>query len=220
MNTEEPLPLPGATRASDQKFCHACATPLHISATMCPRCGAQQPSMQSTMPTPAMAPVMQPPVPVYAPPPAQMPQRITADQRFCHGCGSIIHASAPTCPHCGAQQPGAMAAYGGGYGAYGAMPVHGVIKSRVTARHSGVFSGRVGRAQILLRENRPGVFVPDFFLDMDPGPCRAGRRRRFSDERQHGRRIYPEVLHLIFFISQQEKYRGNDFLSWVWSADT
>ena len=39
------------------------------------------------------------PVP-YAPPVAK-----PADQKFCYGCGALIHVSATECPRCGARQP-------------------------------------------------------------------------------------------------------------------
>ncbi len=39
------------------------------------------------------------PVP-YAPPAAK-----PADQKFCYGCGALIHVSATECPRCGARQP-------------------------------------------------------------------------------------------------------------------
>ena len=39
------------------------------------------------------------PVP-YGPPAAK-----PADQKFCYGCGALIHVSAAECPNCGARQP-------------------------------------------------------------------------------------------------------------------
>ncbi len=39
------------------------------------------------------------PVP-YSPPVAKQ-----ADQRFCYGCGALMHVSAVDCPSCGARQP-------------------------------------------------------------------------------------------------------------------
>ncbi|SHO61532.1 TM2 domain-containing protein [Pseudoxanthobacter soli DSM 19599] len=49
------------------------------------------------------------------------------DQKYCVGCGQLLHASARACPHCGAVQPGAIGR-----------------KSRVTAALLAFFLGGFG----------------------------------------------------------------------------
>lgn len=133
MSNEMSAPAQIASRASDQKFCHSCAMVIHMSASMCPKCGAHQ---QSSAPV-SMGQVVQAPAPAPVPAVASMPppQRTTADQRHCHGCGNIIHASAPTCPQCGAQQfrDQASSQFSGG-----------VTKSRVTAAVLAFLLGGLG----------------------------------------------------------------------------
>lgn len=129
MNNDIPAPAPATVKTSDQKFCHACATTIHMSASMCPKCGAHQ---QSAIPG-SMG--QHAPIPGLAMANELMPQRTTADQQFCHGCGAIIHISAPTCPRCGARQSAQSSA---------SSIANGVTKSRVTAAVLAFFLGGIG----------------------------------------------------------------------------
>ncbi|MCL7410178.1 TM2 domain-containing protein [Marivivens donghaensis] len=80
-------------RASDEKFCHACARKMHFDAAFCPDCGAPQPSAGkpqtrsefSQETTPHARPGM--------------------NQVFCIGCGGTMHQTANSCPKCGARNP-------------------------------------------------------------------------------------------------------------------
>lgn len=124
-NNELEISVPQNSRASDQKFCHACATTIHISASMCPKCGAQQQL--------GVAGNMGPGAVAFAN--AEVAQRNIADHRYCRGCGSVIHASAPTCPRCGARQSGDSG---------GSSVSNGAIKSRVTGALLAFFLGGLG----------------------------------------------------------------------------
>lgn len=71
-------------KQADEKYCSACAKIIHVSAEMCPVCGAkQQQGVQISN--------------------RAEPQTKASDQKFCTACGSIIHASADSCPKCGAK---------------------------------------------------------------------------------------------------------------------
>ena len=122
-----PLPSPPPTLNSNQKFCHACAKVLHVSASLCPSCGAHQAGTQLP------APISQPsPTLAYKP---VTPERTRADQRHCHGCGHIVHASAPACPKCGARQAGVGAAL---------SPGSPTLKSRIAGVLLAFFLGGLG----------------------------------------------------------------------------
>lgn len=133
-NSESPsTPLPAAPRNSDQKFCHACARVLHVSASICPSCGAHQPASTPIM---GLTVTGQPSPDLHTQPApiSSAPQRTTADQRHCHGCGNIVHVSAPACPKCGAQQLGNTNYVGS----------TATIKSRVTGAVLAFFLGEFG----------------------------------------------------------------------------
>ena len=74
-------------RGADQKHCFSCGKIIHITATLCPACGASQPA----------APISSPTVRTTA-------QPLPAHQVFCRGCGAAIHECAVACPKCGAPQ--------------------------------------------------------------------------------------------------------------------
>lgn len=129
MSNEIPASAQTMVKASDQKFCHACATPIHVSASMCPKCGAHQ---QATV-SGGLGQSAANPASAFTNP--QIQQRTTADQQYCHGCGHIIHVSAPTCPRCGARQPGQSAT---------SAISNGATKSRVTAAVLAFLLGGLG----------------------------------------------------------------------------
>ena len=81
------------TRASDQKHCFSCGTLLHTSAVQCPKCGAQQPAVSMSVEHKILQPVVN--TPAISP---------IANQAYCRGCGTEIHATAISCPKCGATQ--------------------------------------------------------------------------------------------------------------------
>ena len=137
MNTLE------VSKASDQKFCHACAKVLHNSAGFCPSCGAQQ-SLAAPVTSTA----------TNATPPSASMQRTTADQCHCHGCGSVIHATAPTCPHCGAAQRMATSPN------YGHAPNP---RSRVTAILLAFFLGGFGAHKFYCGKTGLGFLYLVFF---------------------------------------------------------
>lgn len=122
VSNELQMPAPQNSRASDQKFCHACATTIHVSASMCPKCGAHQQSSVAGNTGHGFAST-------------EVAKNNIADQRYCRGCGNVIHASAPTCPRCGARQSGDS----------GSSSVsNGAIKSRVTGAVLAFFLGGLG----------------------------------------------------------------------------
>lgn len=119
------MPIQKNSKASDQKFCHACAAIIHISASMCPKCGAQQQSGASgNMGFGVVSFEKEDPS-----------QRNISDMRYCRGCGGAIHSSASTCPRCGAKQFGDA-----GVGAVNS----GATKSRVAAALLAFFLGGLG----------------------------------------------------------------------------
>lgn len=78
--------LQPSIRQSSEKHCHACATVLHVTASMCPKCGAPQSTSLVTTEA-SIKPAMHIP-----------------DAIFCRGCGQSIHKTAQICPKCGAAQ--------------------------------------------------------------------------------------------------------------------
>ena len=94
MNTLTPSPSVPA-KAADQKYCFSCGTVLHLSADRCPTCGAVQPEAVATRAASVASPVTNPPSPVGVP---------ASNPVYCRACGAVLHASAPSCPHCGALQ--------------------------------------------------------------------------------------------------------------------
>lgn len=122
VGNELPISAQQNSRASDQKFCHACAKTIHISASMCPSCGAQQqPNLVGNT--------------VHGFPNTDVARCNITDQRYCRGCGNVIHATALTCPRCGARQSGDS-----GSGSVS----NGAIKSRVTGAILAFFLGGLG----------------------------------------------------------------------------
>jgi TM2 domain-containing membrane protein YozV/ribosomal protein L37E len=75
-------------KQADQKFCHACGSILHFSATNCTACGAVQSG------------------PTVIPSGGGVMARALPNHVFCRGCGQAMHQTAPYCPHCGAPQQG------------------------------------------------------------------------------------------------------------------
>jgi len=73
-------------RMSDEKHCVACGKIIHVSAEICPSCGAKQINSVSVGSS------------------LQTQQLKSADQKFCTACGNIVHITADICPKCGAKQ--------------------------------------------------------------------------------------------------------------------
>ena len=72
-------------RRSDEKFCSACGTVIHNSATFCPQCGADhRPSLKNIKP---------------------LQQFRMSSACYCRHCGNEMHSSASNCPHCGGTNP-------------------------------------------------------------------------------------------------------------------
>lgn len=89
MSDEQEMAVPLTNKSGEQKFCHACATSIHVSASMCPKCGAQQNTAGARIGSPSSG--------------SELAQH-TGAQKYCHACATNIHASAIMCPKCGAQQ--------------------------------------------------------------------------------------------------------------------
>jgi TM2 domain-containing membrane protein YozV/predicted RNA-binding Zn-ribbon protein involved in translation (DUF1610 family) len=134
------------TKAADQKHCFSCGTLLHFSALQCPKCGAQQPTPQSLMPT-----VTQNQSPSIQAGP------LHGHQAFCRGCGAVIHDTAVTCPKCGAPQRLAS-------------PTSNSGKERITAVVLAFFLGWIGGHKFYLGRVFQGIlylffcwtFIPAF----------------------------------------------------------
>lgn len=78
-----------ANKQADQKHCHSCSKILHISATHCPDCGANQLAASTNA--------------------AMMQGQPISNAVYCRGCGTGIHPEATACPKCGAPQKSAAA---------------------------------------------------------------------------------------------------------------
>ena len=142
--TEEGKGLVAQTKAADQKHCFSCGVLLHLSASQCPKCGAQQPSVASV---------------VIAGPTVQTAQAVglSNNQVFCRGCGAVIHESAPTCPKCGAQQrANAGLSFTSG-------------RNRTTAAILGILLGGLGVHKFYLGSNLLGFFYLIFCWTFIPG---------------------------------------------------
>jgi len=80
-------------KASDEKFCHACARKMHFDAAFCPDCGAPQPNSIRS----------QQRAELYKDDEATV--TLGLNQVYCVGCGNNIHQTASSCPKCGARNP-------------------------------------------------------------------------------------------------------------------
>jgi TM2 domain-containing membrane protein YozV/RNA polymerase subunit RPABC4/transcription elongation factor Spt4 len=81
-------------KAADQKHCFSCGNIVHLSASQCPKCGAQQPNVPSVVVGGVIGNEIN-----------SIPNKgLGPNQVFCRGCGTPIHESAAACPKCGAQQ--------------------------------------------------------------------------------------------------------------------
>lgn len=141
---------PVAPRAADQKYCHACGTVMHQSATSCPACGAQQAGTALVAAPAPAAPAAQ--ALAHAAPGALPPHHV-----YCRGCGAGIHESAPTCPKCGAPQRVAGA---------GGLPLGG--KNRVTAALLALLIGGLGAHKFYLGSIFLGLLYLLFFWTFIP----------------------------------------------------
>lgn len=148
---EEQESRTGRARNPDEKFCFACGTAIHQSATDCPSCGAAQTSR------------------IHASANAETGQRavitranghgLMVNHVFCRGCGETVHKAARACPHCGAPQSGIVS--------------HAVVetqKSKTTAGILAIFLGGLGVHKFYLDEVGLGIlylifcwtFIPAF----------------------------------------------------------
>ena len=141
--TTESLPV-GVTqaKAADQKHCFSCATLLHVSATQCPRCGAQQSNTS---------------VQVAQPVQAEAKLSLQTNQAYCRGCGAVIHESAISCPKCGAPQK-TTPAHSGTEG-----------KSKITAAVLAFFLGAFGGHKFYLGQIGLGFLYLIFCWTFIPG---------------------------------------------------
>ena len=74
-------------------------------------------------------------------------------QKYCSGCGTLLHKSAPTCPKCGATQSDVMAVGN---------------KSRLTAILLALFLGGLGAHKFYLGRPGMGVLYILFFWTFIP----------------------------------------------------
>lgn len=107
-------------RQSGEKHCHACGNVLHISASLCPHCGASQSPVATTQAQPSSD-----------------AHRIL-DGVYCNGCGTSIHKTATTCPKCGAKQQNV------------AGSATNSSRSRTTAALFAIFLGGIGAHKFYL----------------------------------------------------------------------
>lgn len=135
-NQNQTLPA----RMSDQKFCHSCAKALHLSATLCPSCGATQLPSNNHLTQPGM--------------PGNVAHASIASAIYCRGCGHAIHASTTACPHCGAQQESAANSSG--------------AKSRITAALFAFFLGAFGGHKFYCGKPGLGILYLLFFWTYIP----------------------------------------------------
>jgi TM2 domain-containing membrane protein YozV len=77
------------------------------------------------------------------------------DQKYCSGCGTAIHRSAPTCPHCGAAQADVARASSGG-------------KSKSSAGILALLLGGFGVHKFYLGQTGLGVVYLLFFWTLIP----------------------------------------------------
>ncbi|MDR0502426.1 MAG: zinc-ribbon domain-containing protein [Treponema sp.] len=82
--------------SSNEIFCASCGKLIKKEASICPFCGVMQASVAS-MAQQQSSIVQQQPV-------MAQPQSITADEKFCFSCGSLIKKAAEVCPKCGVNQ--------------------------------------------------------------------------------------------------------------------
>ena len=115
------------TVAANQKYCHGCAKPIHVSAPQCPHCGAPQ---SNSLAVPVQA---QHSMSGHA-----NSARSTSDQKHCMKCGTIMHESAQQCPSCAAVQMTSSS------------------KNRTTAAWLALFLGGIGGHQFYLGNTGTG----------------------------------------------------------------
>ena len=126
-------------KASDQKYCSACAKIIHASADSCPFCGAKQ-SQVALQGQPNQT---------------QGQQTKAADQKFCSACGNILHHTAELCPKCGAKQLIAGSSLN--------------VKNKTTAGILALFLGGIGVHKFYLGRSGWGLIYLLFCWTFIPG---------------------------------------------------
>jgi TM2 domain-containing membrane protein YozV/RNA polymerase subunit RPABC4/transcription elongation factor Spt4 len=134
-------------RHPDQVFCGECGKLISRAAEYCTGCGARQ-VRAAVMPQRATGLR-------EATTETPLPGRV-ADEKYCLRCGRVVHESAPTCPGCGAAQPG----HGGGG--------TNASRNRTTAAILALFLGGVGVHRFYIGRPGSGILYLLFFWTFIP----------------------------------------------------